>query len=308
MDDTSTRMPHGHARHRSRGAQHQPVLVQIERDVAAELIRSRTRPWSSSAPIAPTASSPSPPQPSSIPISPPSRSGMPSLGFKGVGVGSSVPAKSWPTRSNLADKCEELRHPGLRHPLKHRDSGAAAGWAAAACANTIGNPLESPIGAVAPDLRGARSIAFPELKICAQRSRRRLPPVLRQPLGHGDPLLPQPRRPAAQENPTAYLGTASSSSTPSCSRLRRCAISSPSRSGSDHDRHGLPVPVDQHRDRPGAQHTRTQRRAAHRHPGRHRSEAARDRVVTRGPRASGPCALHTRLIVDERDARGPRMT
>ena len=122
------------------------------------------------------------------------------LGFRGVGVGGSV-ARRGAGQSAVPSVLGQVR--GAGRPGLH----ASAGHARARAERPAGRQRPSDQHdrqsagdhdrAVAPDLRGhARSLSRPE---DLRRARRRLPAVLRQPLGRGDPLLPQPRRPAAQE-------------------------------------------------------------------------------------------------------------
>ena len=147
------------------------------------------------------------------------------LGFRGVGVGGSVAGEELanPKFHPFWAKCEELGVLVFMHPLGTRElepSGRLAG--SGLLDQHDRQSARDHDRAVAPDLRGhARPLSRAE---DLRRAWRRLPAVLRQPLRRGDPLLPRPGRPAAEEEADRVPArTASSSSTRSCSRPRRCA-------------------------------------------------------------------------------------
>ena len=135
------------------------------------------------------------------------------------------PARNWPIPKfhPFWAKCEELGVLVFMHPLGTRElepSGRLAG--SGLLTNTIGNPLETTIALSHLIFEGTLD-RFPGLEDL-RGAWRRLPAVLRQPLRCGDPLLPRPGRPAAEEEPDRLSArTASCSSTRSSSRPRRCA-------------------------------------------------------------------------------------
>jgi aminocarboxymuconate-semialdehyde decarboxylase len=149
-------------------------------------------------------------------------------GFRGVSVGGSVAGEELanPRFHPFWKKCEELGVLVFMHPTGTREletSGRLDGNGL--LSNTIGNPLETTIALSHMIFEGTLD-RFPGLKICA---------------AHGGGYLPSyaNRSDAVQRTfPTASVrsprrsrrntcATASCSSTRSCSRRKRCAISSP---------------------------------------------------------------------------------
>ena len=122
------------------------------------------------------------------------------LGFRGVGVAGSVAGEELanPRFHPFWAKCEELGVLVFMHPLGTRElepSGRLGG--SGLLTNTIGNPLETTIALSHLIFEGTLD-RFPGAEDL-RRAWRRVPAVLRQPFGRGDPLLPEPGRPAAEE-------------------------------------------------------------------------------------------------------------
>ena len=169
------------------------------------------------------------------------------LGFRGVGVAGSVAGEELanPKFHPFWAKCEELGVLVFMHPLGTRElepSGRLAG--SGLLTNTIGNPLETTIALSHLIFEGTLD-RFPGPQDL-RRAWRRLPAVLRQPLGRGDHDLPEPGRAIAQEEADGI-----SQGRPAVFRLDHVhgrGAAAPDRRGRDRtggDRHRLPVPVDQ---------------------------------------------------------------
>ena len=147
------------------------------------------------------------------------------LGFRGVGVGGSVAGEELanPRFHPFWAKCEELGVLVFMHPLGTRElepSGTACRqWAVDQHDRQSAGDHDR---AVAPDLRGhAGPLPWPE---DLRRTWRRVPAVLCQPLGRGDPHLPDSGSARCRRSSRPRIcAMASYSSTPSCSRRRRCA-------------------------------------------------------------------------------------
>ena len=180
------------------------------------------------------------------------------LGFRGVGVGGSVAGEELanPKFHPFWAKCEELGVLVFMHPLGTRElepTGRLGG--SGLLTNTIGNPLETTIALSHLIFEGTLD-RFPGLKICAAHGGGFLPSYANR----SDAVirtLPRPRRAAAKEEPDRLPARR-----PAVLRYDRVYArgAAPSdrgiRTGPDHDRHRLPVPVDQHRGRSRAQHAR----------------------------------------------------
>ena len=140
--------------------------------------------------------------------------------------------------------------------------------------NTIGNPLDTTIALSHLIFEGTLD-RFPGLKICAAHGGGFLPSYA----DRSDAVIrcfPDRVGPLPKKQPTAYLRDGQLYLRHDRVHVRGAAPPDRGdRSGPDHDRHRLPVPVDQHRGRPRAQHAGLHRRRAHRHPRRDRGAAAR---------------------------------
>ena len=204
------------------------------------------------------------------------------LGLRGVGVGGSVAGEELanPRFHPFWAKCEELGVLVFMHPLGTRElepSGRLGGNGL--LTNTIGNPLETTIALSHLIFEGTLD-RFPGLKICAAHGGGFLPSYANR----SDAVIrtfPDRVGPLPKKKPTAYL-----QGRPALLRHDRVHARGAAppdrreRSRPDHDRHRLSVPVDQHRDRPRAEHAGPERRRAHRDPGRHGRSAARHRALS----------------------------
>ena len=189
------------------------------------------------------------------------------LGFRGVGVAGSVAGEELanPRFHPFWAKCEELGVLVFMHPLGTRElepSGRLGG--SGLLTNTIGNPLETTIALSHLIFEGTLD-RFPGLKICGTVSKpedhcgawRRVPAILCQSVGRGDPVLPRPGRSVAEEESDRV-----SEGRPALFRYDRVysgGVAPPDRGNRvwpDHDRDRLPFPLDQHRSRSRAWHAR----------------------------------------------------
>ena len=218
----------GRAGHRRRGAEHQPATGTAPSATSRpSSSRSRTKRWWNSAPPTPTASSPSPPRPCSIPISPRNRSNTRCKHARLPRRRRRRQRRRRGTRQpqvpSVLGQVRGARRARLHASARHARAGAER---PARRQRPADQHDRQPAGdhhrAVAPDLRRhARPLSRAE---DLRRARRRLPAVLRQPVGRGVPLLPRPGRSAAEEALRRRIcGTASCISIRSCSRPRRCA-------------------------------------------------------------------------------------
>ena len=183
------------------------------------------------------------------------------LGFRGVGVGGSVAGEELanPRFHPFWAKCEELGVLVFMHPLGTRElepSGRLAG--SGLLTNTIGNPLETTIALSHLIFEGTLD-RFPGLKICAAHGGGFLPSYANRSDAvcrcFPDRVGPLPKKTSDRL----------SAGRPAVFRHDRvhargvAALDRGDRSGPDHDRDGLSVPVDQHRGRSGAQHAGAER-------------------------------------------------
>ena len=168
--------------------------------------------------------------------------------------------------------------------------------------NTIGNPLETTIALSHLIFEGTLD-RFPGLKICAAHGGGFLPSYANR----SDAVIrcfPNRVGPLPKKKPTAYLKDGqlffdTIVFTPEALR-HLIAETGPGQImiGTDY-----PFPWTTHRGRPGAEHARPQRRAAHRHPGWHGGEAARHQALIweRGP-------LARIMIMSGPEARAPSLS
>ena len=145
------------------------------------------------------------------------------------------------------------------HPLGTRElepSGRLGG--SGLLTNTIGNPLETTIALSHLIFEGTLD-RFPGLKICAAHGGGFLPSYANR----SDAVIrtfPDRVGPLPKKNPTAYLKDGQLYLRHDRFHARGAAPSDRGdRPGPDHDRHRLPVPVDQHRGRSRAQHAGAER-------------------------------------------------
>ena len=204
------------------------------------------------------------------------------LGLRGLSVGGSVAGQELadPKFHPVWAKAEELGILIFMHPLGTRElepSGRLGG--SGLLTNTIGNPLETTIALSHLIFEGTLD-RFPGLKICAAHGGGFLPSYANR----SDAVIttfPNRVGPLPKKKPTQYLKDGQLYF--ELDHVHARGIAAPDRrdrSRQSGHRHRLPIPVEPSSGRSRPLDPGPQRRGQDRDPGRHRSKAARNQVLS----------------------------